>query len=127
VTVLWIALSVLAAASLAYGVLAYKPRLPAKIEKRVVRANRVQHIASLEHELMIAGHERDCPPCKIEAKNQEYRRELEIAKYHAWEAQEDVDVKKVLWDLKAARDDYEVVEVTGFGDAKVHYLRGLEK
>ena len=94
---------------------------------RDIPFDHARHVRLLEHELMIAGHEKDCEPCIKARADRDYQHELEIAKRYAWEANEDIDVKKVLCDLKAARGDYEVIEVTSFGDATVHYLRGLKK
>lgn len=140
--ILGIALAVLLAAGGTYVAIArtvdrfFAPDARREIWREVERTERKQRIARLEHALMIAGHEDACLDCIEAAEQRDYQRELELAKHHAWDANEDVSYDKVASDLLAARKRarlrlkpirdprWEWIEVTKFGESEPSYVKG---
>lgn len=138
--VLGVALAVMLVASAVYLSLFIptqraRSRLQQRVQQDIEKNRYANHVRSMEHELMITGHESSCSICIDKAERADYWREVEIAKSNAWEASERVDRAKVINDLFAARGDarrlkpirdprWEWIEVTKFGESEPSYVKG---
>lgn len=81
--------------------------------RRHLEANyRLDRIAVLEHNLMIAGHESECVWCQKKLKDNDHKRELEIAAQHAWSAAAQVDRAYTVESLYAARQKVRATRVS---------------